>query len=152
MEIMDLLATQPFLAELTAPEYDALGHWANRVVFHPGTRVFNEGGHADRFWLIREGEVELDTEVPGHGRVVIERLGPGAVLGWSWMFPPYQWRFGAVARTPTLAITFDANGIRKLIQADPVLGRKLMSAFAGVVIDRLQHTRARLLDLERAHA
>ena len=42
--------------------------------------------------------------MPGRPDVAIETLGPGAVLGWSWLFPPHTWQFGAVATEPTLTI------------------------------------------------
>ena len=33
--------------------------------FPQGRRLFEEGGHADRFWIIRNGTVALDMHVPG---------------------------------------------------------------------------------------
>ena len=87
--------------------------------------------------------------VPGRGDVVIETLGAGAVLGWSWLFPPYRWHFGAVARradrrrsssTPRRCARLcdDRPGARV---------RRSCSRFTPVVVDRLQATRIRLLDL-----
>ncbi|WP_407697339.1 cyclic nucleotide-binding domain-containing protein, partial [Streptomyces kebangsaanensis] len=58
------------------------------VSFPAGTRLFDEGGEADRFWLLRSGEVDLDVHVPGrHPAPVVETLGRGQVLGWSWIAP-----------------------------------------------------------------
>src|SRR5437867_359960 len=79
----ELLASQPFLAGLTPGQLDKLSLWSKRKVFHAGVRLFEEGARADRFWLLREGHVTLDTHVPGRGNVIVETLGPGAVLGWS---------------------------------------------------------------------
>jgi hypothetical protein len=79
--------------------------------------------------------------------VVIETLDAGTVLGWSWLFPPYAWHFGATAAASTLAVEFDAQGVRRLCDEDPVLGYALVQRFTRVVVDRLQSTRIRLLDL-----
>jgi CRP-like cAMP-binding protein len=79
--------------------------------------------------------------------VVIEKLGADTVLGWSWLFPPYRWQFGALAVEQTEAIEFDADGVRRLVAEDAELGRELTTRFMGVVVDRLQASRARLLDL-----
>lgn len=143
----DLLSSQPFLGGLTPGQLDKLSLWSRRTVFHAGARLFEEGRRADRFWLIREGHVMLDTHVPGRGDVVVESLGPGAVLGWSWLYPPYRWHFSARAVQTTLAIELDGPGVRELCERDQELGHLLVSRFMAVVVDRLQQTRLRLLDL-----
>jgi CRP/FNR family cyclic AMP-dependent transcriptional regulator len=135
----------PFLAEL--PRVSALEPYARAVTFTSGNRIFEENGEADGFWLIHRGRVALDLHVPGSGDVVIETLGDWDVLGWSWLFPPYRWHFGAKALTGTNAIEFDAAPVRAACFADPVLGHALTGRFLGVMADRLQAARIRLLDL-----
>jgi CRP/FNR family transcriptional regulator, cyclic AMP receptor protein len=143
----DLLAAQPFLNGLTPAQLDKLSCWSKKSMFHAGARLFEEGGRADRCWIIREGHVTLDTHLPGRPDAIVETLGPGAVLGWSWLFAPYRWHFGASAVETTLAIELDGPGVRSLCEHDAVLGRELVSRFMAVVVDRLQATRLRLLDL-----
>lgn len=143
----DLLAAQPFLKGLTPTQLDRLSFWTRRSFFHAGARLFEEGGRADRFWILREGHVTLDTHVPGQPDATVETLGPGAVLGWSWLFPPYRWHFGASAVDTTLAIELDGPGVRSLCEHDPELGYELVSRFMALVVERLQTTRLRLLDL-----
>ena len=41
---------------------------------------------------------------------MIETIGAGTVLGWSWLQPPYRWQFGAATRDPLNAIAFDPSG------------------------------------------
>ncbi len=79
----DLLSAHSFLDGIATPWLDRLGNQAKRTVHHGGTRIFREGARADRFWLLRAGRVALEFHVPGRGDVVIEHLGPGAVLGWA---------------------------------------------------------------------
>jgi CRP-like cAMP-binding protein len=145
--VLEMIRSHPFLGELSHDALTRLSGSARQRRFQGGARIFTEGGHADRFWLIRSGRVKLDTYVPGKGAVVIESLGHGTVLGWSWMFPPYRWHFGATAVEPTLTIELDGEGVRRILQADPDLGLELTGRFMRVVVDRLQATRVRLLDL-----
>jgi CRP-like cAMP-binding protein len=84
--------------------------------------------------------------VPGHGRVIIETLGRGDVIGLSWLLPPYQWRFGAVTTAPMQAFELDGRAVRAACDADPALGYELTRRFIGVVVHRLQATRDRLLE------
>jgi CRP-like cAMP-binding protein len=102
------------------------------------------------FWLIERGGIALDMRVPGRGDQIVETLGPGTVLGWSWLHRPYRWHFGAVARLATTAIAFDAASVRRRCEADPAFGYAMLSAFTPVITERLQTTRIRLLDLYAA--
>ena len=147
MTTLDLLTTHPFLEGLPAPWLERLSYQAKRNVHHGGSRLFREGGPADRFWLIRDGRVALEFNVPGRGDIVIEQLGPGSVLGWSWMFPPHRWHFGAIAAEQTLAIELDGRGVMRLCGDDAALGYELTKRFSAVLIDRLQAARMRLVDL-----
>jgi CRP/FNR family transcriptional regulator, cyclic AMP receptor protein len=143
----ELLTHHPFLQDMDGELVRRLVPWANRSMFFAGARVFSEGEAANRFWLIRDGRVALDTYVPGRGEVVVETIGPGSVLGWSWLFPPHRWHLGATAVIPTLTVELDAAGVAELCTSDPLLGNELYRRFMAVVIDRLQATRLRLLDL-----
>ncbi|MCZ9339251.1 cyclic nucleotide-binding domain-containing protein, partial [Streptomyces sp. TRM76130] len=54
------------------------------VSIQAGARLFEEGGRADRFWIVRTGTVTLDLRVPGRRAAVIESLGHGELVGCSW--------------------------------------------------------------------
>ncbi|MEU4419259.1 cyclic nucleotide-binding domain-containing protein [Actinoplanes sp. NPDC024001] len=147
LNVYDQLAMHDFAADLPA---DWLHRWAEygRPVFHPSQhRLFSAGDPANKFWLINSGAVVLDFAVPGRGDIVIERLRHGSVVGWSWLIPPYRWRFGAVAAENVHAIEFDAARVRDMIADDPQLGRDLNARFLAVLADRLHHARARLAEL-----
>ncbi|MGW7529318.1 cyclic nucleotide-binding domain-containing protein [Streptomyces sp. NPDC054783] len=120
---------------------------AREVSFPQGTRIFQEGAPADRFWIIRTGSVELDTHVPGRRTAVIETLGHDELVGWSWLFPPHVWHLGATATTPVRAYEFDAVAVRSLCQDDPALGQAVTQWVGEVLAHRLRTTRTRLLDL-----
>lgn len=132
---------------MPASQLDRLAKIAHRAEVSARQRFFEEGQRADRFWLIETGLVDIDLHVPGRGTMIIESLGPGAVLGWSWLFPPHEWRFGAVAVEPVRAVVLDGRAVRTLCAMDPSLGYDLTRRFAAVMLERLQNARLRLLDL-----
>jgi CRP-like cAMP-binding protein len=146
MNIDVALAAHPFLAGLPESQLRVLAPLSRPVAYGERVRLFREDGPADEFWLVRSGRVALDIHVTGRGTVPIETIGAGGVVGWSWLFPPYRWQFGAVTLDATDAIRFDASGVRDAMREDG-LGRELATRFMTVVVDRLQHTRLRLLDL-----
>jgi CRP/FNR family transcriptional regulator, cyclic AMP receptor protein len=142
----EMLKAHPFLTGLIPYELALLVDCGNPVQFAANERIFEERREARSFWLIGEGRVRLDTIVPGHDPVIVETLGPGTVLGWSWLAPPYRWHFGALAVETTTALHMDGPSVRDLCERFPALGYRLMDRFAQVVVDRLQNTRIRLLD------
>jgi CRP/FNR family transcriptional regulator, cyclic AMP receptor protein len=139
------LAAHPFLRGMSRDQLGVLAETARDVSFPARNRLFEEGGNATRFWLIQSGHVGLDLHIPGEGPVVIETIGMGELLGWSWLFPPYRWAFGAVTVTAVEAFEFDAAAVRERCAADPGLGYDLDQRIARVLARRLQATRIRLI-------
>ncbi|MEK8170039.1 cyclic nucleotide-binding domain-containing protein [Streptomyces sp. M19] len=125
---------------------DRLLELAHDAYFPSGVRIFEAGGEADRFWVIRTGAVTLDLDIPERRPTPIDTLGPGELIGWSWLFPPDTWHLGAEALSPVRAHEFDAAAVRRLCEADTDLGYALTLACAQTIGRRLQSTRARLLD------
>ncbi len=142
-----VLADVPLFEGLDDATLTLLAGCAGNVHFAPGDTLFREGQLADTFLVIRQGSVALELFVPARGPVVIETLGAGEVLGWSWLFPPYRWHFDARALSAVRATAFDGVCLRGKCDDDPALGYKLMGRFAQVAIERLQSARVRLLDV-----
>lgn len=140
------LTAHHFLHGLPAGQIAKLMPTACLVSLASGQRLFEDGGSAANFWLIRSGSVALDLHIPGAGVVVVETLGMGDVLGWSWLLPPHVWTLGAITVRPTEALRFDSPAVRALCDADQELGYQLTRRFLSVAAERLQATRIRLLD------
>jgi CRP/FNR family transcriptional regulator, cyclic AMP receptor protein len=144
--IAAVLADHPFLSTIPVT---SLRRLATHVQPHPypaGQQILREGELANRFFLIRQGLVRLDIEVPGRGPVEVETLGADAALGWSWLFAPYRWQLTATAVVRTSTLVFDGDALQAVMASDPPLGYELMRRFTGVMFDRLKATRLRLTD------
>ena len=142
-----VLADTAFLDGLGPDRLALLAGCAGNVHFGAGETLFRQGDPADAFYVLRQGSVALEQFVPGRGPVVIETIEAGEVLGWSWLFQPYRWHFDARALTTVRATGFDGACLRGKCEDDPALGYELMGRFAQVLIERLQWTRLRLLDV-----
>jgi CRP/FNR family transcriptional regulator, cyclic AMP receptor protein len=143
----NVLAEVPFLSGLGPDKLALLAGCAGNVRFAAGENLFREDDPADTFYILRQGSVALETFVPARGPVLIETIDAGEVIGWSWLFAPYRWHFDARALTLVRATGFDGACLRQKCADDPALGYDLMSRFAQVLIERLQWTRLRLLDV-----
>ncbi|WP_329581117.1 cyclic nucleotide-binding domain-containing protein [Streptomyces sp. NBC_01361] len=124
---------------------------AKEVSFEEDERIFEEGHIADRFWVVRSGAVSLDQQVTEHRKVTVASLGSGDLLGWSWLFPPHKWDFGAEAFSPVRAYEFDAQAVRDLCETDPALGMTLIRTVAEILAYRLGATRAKLMEQYSIH-
>ncbi|WP_197514365.1 cyclic nucleotide-binding domain-containing protein [Mycobacterium sp. E342] len=124
----------------------AVGCAAN-MRFTAGELIFREGQPADSFYLIRAGRIALETAVLGRGSLTVQTLGGGDILGWSWLVPPYNWRFDARAVETTRAIGFDGKCLRDKCEEDHELGYELQKRVIAVLGEYLDATRFRLLDI-----
>ncbi|MEU9497176.1 cyclic nucleotide-binding domain-containing protein [Streptomyces sp. NPDC048196] len=141
------MTTEPLLTALPAEGRERLMRFAHEVSFPAGERIFEEHGLADRFWIIRTGSVNLDVHIAPGPPTVVDMLGHGDLVGWSWLVPPYTWRMGAEAATPVRAYEFDATAVRALCEADRDLGLAVTRRVLGMLARRLQATRHRLADM-----
>jgi CRP/FNR family cyclic AMP-dependent transcriptional regulator len=145
--IEGILRDVPLFAGLTAPELELIAGCGSNVRFQEGELLFRDGDEADTFYVLRHGSIALETFVATRGPVTIETLEAGEIVGWSWLFPPHRWHFDARALSLVRATSFDGACLRAKCETDPRLGYDLMSRFAQIVIERLQQTRIRLLDV-----
>jgi CRP/FNR family cyclic AMP-dependent transcriptional regulator len=141
----------PFLKTFAPEQTEILSLLATQVRFAQGESIFRQREAADGFYLIETGEVGLEYELPGKRTVLIQKIGPGELLGLSWLFEPYRWEFSATAISHVTANFLRAADVRKQCDQDPKLGSKLMEEVARVLNERLQATRHKLrVFVERA--
>lgn len=142
-----ILAEHPFFRGLSPEDVQLLTGCASNVVFKAGETICREGDPANHFYIIRQGKVALEVHTLERGSVMLQTLGAGEALGWSWLIPPYQWRFDARALELTRAIALDGQCLRHKCEANPRLGYELLKRVAQVFAERLMTTRLQLLDI-----
>jgi CRP/FNR family transcriptional regulator, cyclic AMP receptor protein len=138
--------SHPFLRGLSDENLQRLADASMYCQFEPGEVIFREGEPANRFYLIHSGEVELEA-FDTDRLLAIQKLSAGEVLGWSWLFEPYQWHFNARATQRTTATFYYATRLREECEQDPKFGYELMKRIAHVLMDRLQWTRRKCFGL-----
>jgi|SRR6266478_6573063 CRP-like cAMP-binding protein len=143
--IESVISQHPFLAGLSPHHLRLLCDCAMPSHFLPDELIFKEGDPANRFYLIQKGRVALECYAKEKGNTLIQIIGTGDVLGWSWLFPPYFWHFNARALEPTEAVFIYATPLREECESDHELGYELLKRMAEVMLTRLQATRRQLL-------
>lgn len=139
------IALHPFLAGMNRKQLALLTDCAMAVRFNKGQIIFQEGEPANRFYLIETGKVILESSGGRGDPVIIDTIGPGDLLGWSWMFSPYTWHFTARAVEPATAIFFYGTILREYCEKDHSLGYELLKRMTAVMSRRMQAARDRML-------
>ena len=143
-ELAARLAAHPFARDLDAPHVQALAELAGEVQVDAGRFVFRHGRPAETVYLLTAGDVALEVALLGRDPLILQTLHEGDVLGWSWLWPPYEWHLDAHCRTPVSAIAIDAIRLREALVDDPVMGCVVAMRIGGLLVDRLQHARDQL--------
>ena len=141
------VALHPFLAGMNRGQLSLLTDCAMAVSFEKGQLIFRENECANRFYLIESGKVVLESGGSPSSPVIVDAIGAGDLLGWSWMMPPYKWHFTARAVEPTEAIYFAGTILRDYCERDHSLGFELHKRLSAVMMKRLQGARRKMLEM-----
>ncbi len=141
-----ILREHPFFLGLSDDNVATAVGCAANVRFSAGEFLFRADTPANHLFLLREGDVRLETFAPGHGAIQIDTVEAGEMLGWSWLFPPHRWHFDGRALHAVRAISLDAVCLRRKCDDDPALGYLLAKRCAEVLTQRLEATQLRLID------
>jgi CRP/FNR family transcriptional regulator, cyclic AMP receptor protein len=139
-----VLIAHPFFSGMRPEHLQLLVGCASNARFEPGQFVLHEGDEANEFYLVRQGKVALEVHCPGRGDINVQTLGEGDIVGWSWLVPPYNWRFDARALEPTRAIALDGKCLREKCERDYALGYELLKRFAHVMVECLESAQVQL--------
>ncbi|HEY3663616.1 MAG TPA: cyclic nucleotide-binding domain-containing protein [Chthoniobacterales bacterium] len=143
-EIAQRLAAHPFLHGLCAQHLQILAECALVTHFESGQVIFRAGEPANGFYLLESGQVVLEEPHAGGEPVVIDVVGAGEPLGWSWLFPPYLWQLNARATQPCRALCLPGILLRQHRDDDLFLSHELFKRTCEVMVRRLQAARRRL--------
>jgi CRP-like cAMP-binding protein len=145
--LSEVLRQHPFLAQLSDHHMDVLVGCATNVHVPEGTTMIHEGQIANKFVLIRTGRVALEMDVSPRGPLRVQTVGPGDVLGWSWLISPYRWHFTGMAVADVRAVALDGECLRSKCEKDHDFGYEMLKRLASVMERRLEATRRQLVDL-----
>ncbi len=140
-------ADHAFFRGFDAAFVERLSTGALEGSYEAGDLLFREGEPANRFFLVFHGKIAIELAAPDRPRRTIETIGPGDVLGWSWLSPPYRWRFDARAVKSTRTLALDAKTLRDDLDASPKDGYQFLQRLLPVIAERLEMARIQILDI-----
>jgi CRP-like cAMP-binding protein len=148
-EIVQALVAHPFLRGMSEAHLEQLASCTQVVTVTVGQYLGRERETASAFYLLQTGQVAIEIHSPNKGTVRILTIGPGEVVGWSWLVPPHRWQFDARVVEAIQALALDARCLRGKCEHDHELGYQLLKHLVDVIGGRLAATRLQLLDIYR---
>jgi CRP-like cAMP-binding protein len=138
----------PFLRGLDREFVEAISEESTDETYRTGDILVQEGAVANRFFLIFHGKVAVEVVAPDGNRRTVQTIGPGEVLGWSWISSPFVWQFDGRAVKETRVVALDALALRRAMESRPADAYRLLLRLLPVIGQRLENTRSQLLDLQ----
>jgi CRP-like cAMP-binding protein len=116
-----------------------------------GKVLAREGDTADAFYLVQDGRIELGRVGESGAFVRLAAIGPGEVVGWSWLVPPHRWLFAARAAGRVSGLVFNGKWLREKCEQDHELGYHLLMHLVTVIAGRLVATREQVRELGKGN-
>ncbi len=136
MAVLDFLKRVNVFKGLADDQLNKIQAGCQEVEYHGGHRLFAEGEHSDRVWIVSEGQVDLRFDLPGRPTSeenTIFSITAGNTLGWSSFVPPYQYKLSAYCATRTCKILQIKNEfLLNLFEKDIRMGFLVISNLAGI--------------------
>ncbi|MCW5555946.1 MAG: Crp/Fnr family transcriptional regulator [Verrucomicrobiae bacterium] len=146
-DLAAIISAHPFFRTMQARHVATVAEGATLAEFEVNQVILREHDVACHCYLIQEGRVALETHVPGCGAMIVQTLGDGEALGWSWLFPPFLLHFQARALSRTRAIRLHGAHLLIACEQDHDFGYELMKRVSQLLISRMQATRRQLLEV-----
>lgn len=144
--IGDYLSTHAFFSGLDDSFMKFLSNSVKELRIKKGDVLFQQGERADKFYLLRNGQVSVQVPALMGPTLEIQTLGEDQMLGWSWLIPPYRWNFQARAVEDSDLLEFDGSAILARCEEDPKFGYELLKRFAALMSERLDAARQKMMD------
>lgn len=109
--------------------------------------VFNQGDAANALFILLDGEVEIRFKPDDGEPLVVAKIQPQGVFGWSAAIGRDRYTSSAVATTPIRAVQTDGKRLRQLYESHPETGEVIFERLAQAIAGRIHSTRDTVLEL-----
>jgi CRP/FNR family cyclic AMP-dependent transcriptional regulator len=109
--------------------------------------IFSQGGEADFLYILLQGEVVINFKPYDGPMLIVSRIQPGGVFGWSAALSRNVYTSGAEAVEECEVFRIRREQLHTLCEQDPDTGVILLERLASVIAERLHNTHEKIFDL-----
>ena len=127
------------IAHLTDDMREKLSQIIDVLKFDKDEILFKEGEPADRFYMLRSGNVLLEQRISVKVTACVGAVKPGFSFGWSAMVDNGVYTTEAVCIEPSEIYSFKRDKINNLFEQDPKMGFLLYQRLLEIIKKRLDY-------------
>ena len=147
LQVLTLLRSVELTRTMDSKHLKILASVAQEKIFEADRLIYRRGDKGQAVYLIAEGEVVIEMEIPNYGLMVMNTLGPGDFFGWSSLFPSEHKMAWTRSTKQTRVIAFDAVKLREACAADHDLEYAVIRRAAESTANRIKYNRQSLIDM-----
>jgi len=149
MVTLETLKNIQFLQGFSDDHLQHLASLAEIKEFPAGSVVFRDGQPSSSVYLVVQGDITLELNVPTRGAMQFQTVGSGQLLGWTPVLGLGSMTATASVQEPSTLLVLNAAQIQAFWAYDLSFGFAFMQRIAQVLTSRLFATRLLLLDVYR---
>jgi CRP/FNR family cyclic AMP-dependent transcriptional regulator len=131
-----------FFHGLSISEINLLGPYFSPRSWVAGTVVFEQGDSAEYLYLVVSGEMTIRFKPHDGPVMVVTRIQPGGIFGWSAAIGNPTYTSGAVCKLDSQVICIRGTDLRRLCEKFPEFGKVILDRLSAVIAER-QHIQQR---------
>jgi CRP/FNR family cyclic AMP-dependent transcriptional regulator len=109
--------------------------------------IFSEGAEARTFYLVKEGQVAVESRLTKGMLFPINIVSGGQAFGWSALVPPHLYTATVLTLSATQVIAIDREVMLHAIHTNTSFGLKIMQNVASMISSRLRSLELALVGL-----
>ena len=111
------------------------------------TVIFEQGDPADHLYIVVKGEVVVSFKPDDGPPIVVARIQPGGVVGWSAAIRSRKYTSSAMTVSETELLRVRGDDLRSLYDNYPTFGGLLLDRLAERITERVRNTHPQVVAL-----
>lgn len=112
-----------------------------------GEVIFQQGQCTDYLYILEGGEVVIQYKPYDGPPLVVARIGPGGIFGWSAALGREAYTSGALVTESAEAVCIRKAALHQFCIQHPETGKILLDRLAGVIAERITSTHDEVLSI-----
>ena len=125
------------LTYLSDPMLENLARIIDVLKFEKDEIIFRQHKPAERYYMLRSGNIVLEQKITEKVTVCIGAIKPGFSFGWSAMIEDGTYTADAVCVETSEAFSFKRSEVNKLFTQDPEMGLRFYQRLLMIIKKRL---------------
>lgn len=143
----DIFDRSPFFEDMTSEQRDLLRPLFSACDCVEGELLFEQGDSAEYLYLVVSGEVIVRYKPDDGPELIVARVKPGGIVGWSAALGSRQYTSGAICGCASQLLRVRGADLRHLCSSHPDTGVLVLERLADVIAERLHSTHQEVVNL-----